>query len=93
MFKLRILWDLNKLMDSFQWSIMIGYGNTGSYVYPKFAKKRHVISGHFIFPLLLKVYYFFSLRNNINILWFIYIIYSYSFVGSVMKTCDKEEWN
>jgi hypothetical protein len=40
MFKLRILWDLNKLMDSFQWSIMIGYGNTGSYVYPKFAKKK-----------------------------------------------------
>jgi hypothetical protein len=35
-------------MDNFNWSNMIGYGNTGSYI-SHVCQKMHVASGHFIF--------------------------------------------
>ena len=62
MFKLAALWDLNNL-DNFHWSIMIGYGNTGSYI-PKICPKMLVTSGHFIFSPFFKRVIHFSLRNS-----------------------------
>jgi len=55
MFKLGALWI--NIIDKSQWSIMIGYGNSGSYI-PQICPKNA-----YIFPVFKGVIHF-SLRNS-----------------------------